>query len=541
MEEAFSVEAIVAQIRSRIAEEKTRESSPPPVRLSVSEAPALDGAACRRRMEEDATRFAELDLRLEDIAPGIGQQPPAPPTFRGRFGGWIIQGLRRLLWWHALPVKEVVAQIGLRNREQAIRHRCLQGDLLELGESLQRAMSRIDGLEHTHRFDEALGALSERIAGAVGSVERLEQLAGTLNAKIQAEAQAREVLARAVDSQTDKLRQLTGALESLSSSRTRESSSVLRAEMEDAIRGRAELVGKKQQEDLRLFGASLQTAVRRIDSLEQNPQFGEALPSKFPPGASAERPYAQPPDNPIPFEECYWYATMDIPGHGVVEGEWDLNNFDQYIGGVDVGGRTLLDVGCASGYLSFEAERRGARVTSFDMASISQAFYLPFACNPYFQDRDEWDKQVECGLTMLKNSYWYAHRHFNSRNKVVYGDIFRLDRVLPEPVEVSIAGAIMEHLNDQISAIGSIARVTKKTIILAFTPIIDSDEMIARPILPLTDPRHNITWWSYSRGLYERVLANVGFAVTDIRPCRAHHLPSGLDVQNSTLIATRLT
>lgn len=253
-----------------------------------------------------------------------------------------------------------------------------------------------------------------------------------------------------------------------------------------------------------------------------------------------QTPYVQPPDGPIPFEECYWYTTIDIPGHGVIQGEWDLRNFDRYVGNFEVAGQAVLDVGCASGYLSFEAERRGARVTSFDMVSVSQIFHLPFACNRNFQNRDEADKQEECGLERLKNSYWYAHRRLKSRNQVVYGDIFRLDRALPGPVEVSIAGAIMEHMNDQISAIGSIARVTEKAMIIAFTPIIDSDEMIARPLLPLTNPRDDITWWSYSRGLYERVLRNVGFAIADIRPCCAHHCPSGQDVRRSTLIATRM-
>jgi hypothetical protein len=253
-----------------------------------------------------------------------------------------------------------------------------------------------------------------------------------------------------------------------------------------------------------------------------------------------QEPYVQPPDGPISLEECYWYTTMDLPGHGVIEGEWDLHNFDQYIGNFDVGGQTLLDIGSASGYLSFEAERRGARVTSFDMVSISQIYHLPFASHMTFQDRDEWDRQKAYGLEWLKNSYWYAYRHFKSRNKVVYGNIFHLDRALPGPVEVSIAGAIMEHMNDQISAIGSIARVTEKTIIIAFTPIIDTDEMVARPLLPLTNPDDNITWWTYSRGLYERVLANVGFAISDIRPCRARHCPSGQDVERSTLIATRI-
>ena len=51
MSDGFTVEAIVAQIRSRIAGEKARESSPS--RLPAGEGPSWDGMRCRRRMEED--------------------------------------------------------------------------------------------------------------------------------------------------------------------------------------------------------------------------------------------------------------------------------------------------------------------------------------------------------------------------------------------------------------------------------------------------------------------------------------------------------
>jgi len=85
MSDGFTVEAIVAQIRSRIAGEKARESSPS--RLPAGEGPSWDGMRCRRLMEEDTARFADLDLRLENAARRIGEQPFAPPTWRGRVGG----------------------------------------------------------------------------------------------------------------------------------------------------------------------------------------------------------------------------------------------------------------------------------------------------------------------------------------------------------------------------------------------------------------------------------------------------------------------
>jgi hypothetical protein len=79
--------------------------------------------------------------------------------------------------------------------------------------------------------------------------------------------------------------------------------------------------------------------------------------------------------DPIPaIEDCKFYHAMDLPQIGFVQGAWDLRGrFDDYIGGVGLKDRSVLDVGTASGFLSFEAEQRGAHpVTSLTAASYSQ-------------------------------------------------------------------------------------------------------------------------------------------------------------------------
>ena len=37
-------------------------------------------------------------------------------------------------------------------------------------------------------------------------------------------------------------------------------------------------------------------------------------------------PFAEPVRG-VRFEDCYWYTTMEVPGHGVVQGDWDLRDF----------------------------------------------------------------------------------------------------------------------------------------------------------------------------------------------------------------------
>jgi hypothetical protein len=50
--------------------------------------------------------------------------------------------------------------------------------------------------------------------------------------------------------------------------------------------------------------------------------------------------------------QCIFYHTMDIPGYGHVQGDWDLRGHErQYLGNVDFAGKRVLEVGTASGYL----------------------------------------------------------------------------------------------------------------------------------------------------------------------------------------------
>src|SRR4051812_37484330 len=93
--------------------------------------------------------------------------------------------------------------------------------------------------------------------------------------------------------------------------------------------------------------------------------------------ASTSSPTATSSAAPVQYEtpqpvagvgDCWFYHVMDLPGAGKVGGQWDLRGqVDEYLGGFDFRGKRVLDVGAASGFLTFEMEKRGADVVSFDM------------------------------------------------------------------------------------------------------------------------------------------------------------------------------
>ena len=237
--------------------------------------------------------------------------------------------------------------------------------------------------------------------------------------------------------------------------------------------------------------------------------------------------------------DCYFYHTMDVPGFGVQKGHWDLRGrFHDYIGGVDVTGKSVLDIGTASGFLSFAAEAHGAsRVVSFDMSDVRQQAFVPFKGKQYTEDYEGWIRDYQKRIDKWKNAYWLCHQRLSSKAEVFYGNVYHLPSDLGE-FDITIVGSVLEHLVDPVSALISISRLTRKRLIL-ITPMINSDDKIAR-FEPSSDrPDDDFTWWTYSTALYRELLAILGFEIEKISAAEFYHEYAGRMEQRSTLVAVR--
>jgi SAM-dependent methyltransferase len=257
-------------------------------------------------------------------------------------------------------------------------------------------------------------------------------------------------------------------------------------------------------------------------------------------GASGHVPLLAPPRFVERLEDCFFYHAMELPGLGLIPAHWDLRGrFDDYIGGVSVAGKSVLDIGTATGFLSFEAEKRGAaRVVSFDQNDGARQTFLPFKDKLYSRDHARWTEEYRAEIERWKNAYWLSHRLLGSKAEVFYGDIYDLPSGLGE-FDVAIVGSVLEHLSDPITALASIARLTTERMIVV-TPVLETEEAIARFEGKADRPEADFTWWTYSAGVYREVFGMLGFRIEKINRAKYYYMYGDREEERSTIVAARV-
>jgi tRNA (mo5U34)-methyltransferase len=196
-----------------------------------------------------------------------------------------------------------------------------------------------------------------------------------------------------------------------------------------------------------------------------------------------------------------WYHTIDL-GNGIVTpGIYDHRPILYHYGLPEsLVGKTVLDIGTASGFFAFEFEKRGAsKVVATDL--------------PRWTDHDVSPKyraqlSNEEFESYLKDPFSLAKKVLNS--KVVKKEI-SIYEISPETVgefDVVFCGSLLQHLTDPVRALFNIREVTREQAIVATT--ID--------LLPSEEPRalflnqvHEMSWWAPNLACLVRMVESAGF------------------------------
>ena len=175
--------------------------------------------------------------------------------------------------------------------------------------------------------------------------------------------------------------------------------------------------------------------------------------------------FAKPPSDNISLEDCEFYHVMDIPGISEpTEGTWDLRKgVDDYLGHVDFKNKTVLELGPGSGFLTFHVEKMGGDITCIDIDPKNNKWDTVPNCgiNHYFKknvgpsiDPDEEKKILLDEIEKHQNGFWYAHKAFNSKSKLIHSHI---NDIPPELgiYDISMLSSVLLHLQNPFLVLSS--------------------------------------------------------------------------------------
>jgi SAM-dependent methyltransferase len=218
-------------------------------------------------------------------------------------------------------------------------------------------------------------------------------------------------------------------------------------------------------------------------------------------------------------DRFYWYHTIDLGDGIITPGMFDYRkDVVHFRFPEDMTGMNVLDVGSATGFFAFEFEKRGASVTSVELASIADWD------TPSEEDREltlrelmrehEAKDAEELTYLHLHGPFRFCQERKQSKVSRCYSRIYdlRSERLPNAQYDVVFLGDILCHLFSPLKALSVIAPLCRSKLIVAqgFTEIRED-----RPLMLYLggDSRHgdNRTWWDFNRTCLSQMLKRLGF------------------------------
>jgi hypothetical protein len=126
----------------------------------------------------------------------------------------------------------------------------------------------------------------------------------------------------------------------------------------------------------------------------------------------------------------------------------------------------------------------------------------------------------------FQNSWWYLHREYQSKTKMVYGNIYNLPHDIGQFDVVTLC-SILLHLRNPLQAIEQASLKTMDKIVITDTWPENHDTIMAnimRPF-PAGEGGRWLLWWLISAGAIVEILKIYGFKKTTVTEHLQLHQP----------------
>ena len=215
-------------------------------------------------------------------------------------------------------------------------------------------------------------------------------------------------------------------------------------------------------------------------------------------------------------DECNFYHTTEIPGHGLVDGQWDLRDrYDEYLGGYDFAGKRVLEIGPATGFLTFRIEKTAREVVAVELP-MDRSFWnaVPYENLGLARGRDKgWtavEKQFHEHIGGIRNGFWFCHERFGSNALVYHGSAENLPQSLGE-FEVVLLASILLHSRSPVAILESCARLVTDTVIITEIHDASLGEGPVCSLVPTAGNNAWDTWWRFTPRFFTQFLEVLGF------------------------------
>jgi len=230
----------------------------------------------------------------------------------------------------------------------------------------------------------------------------------------------------------------------------------------------------------------------------------------------------------------YWYHTIDLGNELITPGTYDYrSNLAGFQFPDDLRGKSVLDVGSATGFFAFEFEKLGAEVVSIEIPSIEALDRFPGETidhviskldnmmpsqSAYSQEQRDHlfhsNRLLEFYNFFLDGPFQFCHQVLNSKVIRRYSTIYDLSsRELGDrKFDLVFIGDVLLHTINPLQALANVAALCQGTLILSQ----------ALPSIPETPPAmvymggeipgvDDFTWWWPNRSCFEQLFKKMGF------------------------------
>ena len=205
---------------------------------------------------------------------------------------------------------------------------------------------------------------------------------------------------------------------------------------------------------------------------------------------------------------CEFYHVVDLPDGSQTPGVWDLRQgVGQYLGGVDFSGKRIIEVGPASGFLSFHMEAHGGRVVSIEPPITQLWDYVPQPSRIL----DDFRAIFPPHISRIRNGFWYCHNKKGSTVELFEENAYDLPQSLGT-FDIGLLSAVLLHTRSPVAMMESMAKLVTDTMVITELYFTDIEGPPVSRLAPGPDNPTCDTWWQFSTQFFVNFLAILGFS-----------------------------